>query len=212
MSLRGGLFVSKGQPGVLDRIRVEGTTRDQFVRIPDFGMPGRSAVFRPDRVRIEEADGSLLMQRETPRASFGGHVETTSWDPLHLTYFSGCTTWDSLTTPFFMAGPGFQTEELEPWQERGEIWRRLFVWFPGTIAAHASQQTFYFGNDGLQRRVDYCAEGAGGVEVANYCMEHKTFSGITLPTRRRVMRRDVKNNAAPTPILVDVSIADAAFW
>ncbi len=212
MSIRGGLFESKGHPGVLDDIRVEGTTRDQFLRIHDFVMPGRRAVFRPDRVRIEEADGSLLMQRETARNSFDGHVETTTaWDQLHLAYFSGCETWDSVTTPFFMAGSGFQTEELEPWQERGEIWRRLFVWFPETIAAHSSQQTFYFGNDGLQRRVDYCAEVAGGVEVANYCMEHKTFSGITLPTRRRVLRRDLKDNAAPAPSLLDISIFDATF-
>jgi len=212
MSIRGDLMASKGHAGTLDDIHVEGTTRDQFLQTSDFGAPGRVAIYRPDRVSLEDADGSVSMHRDEPRSSFEGHIETTLWDQLHLAYVNGYANWENFTAPFLMAGPGFQTEELAPWQENGETWRRLFVWFPQTIATHAAQQTFYFGPDGLQRRIDYCCEIAGNVEVTHYCTEHKTFSGITLPTRRRVLRRDAKGNVAPAPVLVDISIFDATFW
>jgi hypothetical protein len=212
MSIRGEFIARQGLAGILDDVRVEGSTRDQCLRITNFGSPERAAVFRPDRTCIEEANGSVLAQRDEPRASFDRHTEAPSWDPLHLAYFSGYAAWECLATPFFITGADFQTEELAPWQEDGEIWRRLFVWFPKTIATHASQQTLYFGPDGLLRRVDYCAELAGGVEVANYCTEPKAFSGITLPTRRRLLSRDLKGNVEPAPFLMEVSIFDATFW
>lgn len=212
MSIRGNLLAGKGHAGALADIRVEGTTRDQFLRTTGFGAPGCVAVYRPNHVCIEGADGSVLMQRNDPRASFEGHIETTKWDRLHLAYVNGYANWENFTAPFLMAGPGFQTEELAPWQENGETWRRLFVWFPQTIATHSSQQTFYFDPDGLPRRIDYCCEIAGGIEVSHYCTDHTNFSGITLPMRRRVLRRDAKGNVAPAPVIVDISISDATFW
>ena len=39
------------------------------------------------------------------------------WDDLHLAYFSGYAMWNYLNTPFIFALPGFQTEEIEPWDE-----------------------------------------------------------------------------------------------
>jgi hypothetical protein len=212
MSIRGEFVERKGLAGTLDDVRVEGLTRDQYVRITNFGSPGRVAVFRPDRVRIEEENGSVLAQRDEPRATFDRHTESTLWDLLDLAYFSGSAAWECFTAPFFISGAGCQTEELAPCQENGEMWRRLFVWFPKTIATHALQQTFYFGPDGLQRRVDYCDELAGGAEVANYLTERKTFSGITLPIRRRLLRRDLKGNVEPAPLLMEMSIFDAKFW
>jgi hypothetical protein len=44
--------------------------------------------------------------------------------------------WTYLTTPFAFAMDVVATEELEPWRENGEIWRRLKVTFPQSIATH----------------------------------------------------------------------------
>src|SRR3546814_4504928 len=43
------------------------------------------------------------------------------WDLLHLAYFCGYAGWNYLTTPFLFTYPGFETEEIEPWEEEGEI-------------------------------------------------------------------------------------------
>jgi hypothetical protein len=42
-----------------------------------------------------------------------------------------------------------ESEELEPWQEAGETWRRLKVHFPTDIATHSTEQTLYFDQKGL---------------------------------------------------------------
>jgi hypothetical protein len=38
--------------------------------------------------------------------------------------------WTYLPTPFLFAMDGVATEELQPWRENGEMWRRLKVTFP----------------------------------------------------------------------------------
>jgi hypothetical protein len=38
--------------------------------------------------------------------------------------------WTYLTQPFLYAYPGFEVEEIEPWEEHGELLRRLKVRFP----------------------------------------------------------------------------------
>jgi hypothetical protein len=50
--------------------------------------------------------------------------------------------WTYLTTPFAFAMDVVATEELEPWRENGEIWRRLKVTFPQSIATHTAVQIF----------------------------------------------------------------------
>ena len=66
--------------------------------------------------------------------------------------------WTYLTQPFLYSYPGFETVEIEPWEEDGETWRRLKVIFPGDIASHTREQTSYFGSDGLLRRHDYAVD------------------------------------------------------
>jgi hypothetical protein len=50
--------------------------------------------------------------------------------------------WTYLPTPFLFAMDGVATEELQPWRENGEMWRRLKVTFPHSIATHSTVQTF----------------------------------------------------------------------
>ncbi len=47
---------------------------------------------------------------------------------------------------------------------------------------------FYFDKEGLLRRQDYNVDVLGGAPSANYASEYKKFSGLVIPTRRRVYR------------------------
>jgi len=62
---------------------------------------------------------------------------------------------DVLNTPFLFAMPGVGTEEIEPWEENGETWRRLKATFPPGVATHSTVQTFYFDQTGLLKRHDW---------------------------------------------------------
>ena len=82
--------------------------------------------------------------------------------------------WTYLTTPFLYTYPGFVTEEISPWEENGEIWRRLKVTFPDNIASHTREQISFFGPDGLLRRHDYTVDILGGATGVNY-MSHSAY-------------------------------------
>src|SRR3546814_14044537 len=94
--------------------------------------------------------------------------------------------WTYLTTPFLFRLPGFTSEEVEPWDENGETWRRLKVTFPEGVPSHSTQQTFYFDQSGLLRRHDYSVEIMGGTTSANYATDHKAFDGLIRSEERRV--------------------------
>ncbi|WP_431964270.1 hypothetical protein [Actinacidiphila sp. bgisy160] len=162
-------------------------------------------IFTPDRVWIERPDGSVVAERNQPRAAFAGHVRETPWDELHLTYFAGYAVWNYLTIPFIFSEPGFSTRELEPHTENGETWRRLEVTHPDHFPTHTKVQTFYFGEDFLLRRMDYVADVVSGV-AAHYTYDMKTVEGITFPHFRRVVRRSPDGRAlisGPTSFVLD---------
>ena len=103
----------------------------------------------------------MLAERDDPRAAFAGHRPETPWDELHVAYFSGYAMWNYLTSPFLFTRPGCAVEEIEPWPEDGQAWRRPRVEYPGDIATHNRVQEFYFDGSGLLRRHDYTADGRG---------------------------------------------------
>ena len=140
-----------------------------------------------------------------------GHEVDTPWDQLQLAYFAGYAMWTYLTTPFLLAMDGVATEELQPWRENGEMWRRLKVTFPQSIATHSTVQMFYFGSDGLLRRHDYDAEVLGGSPAAHYVHEYQEFSGILVPTKRRVFGRRPDGTPAPDPLLVTIDLSEVEF-
>jgi hypothetical protein len=211
MSVDGALLARKGKAGTLKDVVVDGSTRDQFLRFTGFTAPDRRAVYRPDRVTVESLDGQVLAARDDPRAAFAGHTDSTAWDDLHLAYFVGYANWNYLTSPFLLAGEGFASEELAPWQEDREMWRRLKVTFPSHIATHSPEQTFYFDQQGLQRRVDYRAIAAGGAKIAHYTWAHEEFSGIVVPTRRSALRLAADGRVITDPPSVTIEVLDVAF-
>ena len=152
-----------------------------------------------------------MRERLAPRESFAGHAMNTPWDPLHRAYFNGYAMWTYLTTPFFMAMPGFEVAEITPWQEGGESWRGLRVRFPEAIASHSREQDFYFGPDFLLRRHDYHVDVAGGFPAAQYVSNFIEAQGIRLPGRRRAYLRGPDGQPAHDLLLVAIDLSDVVF-
>jgi hypothetical protein len=90
-------------------------------------------------------------------------------------------------------------------------WRRLKVTFPRDIATHSSVQTFHFDREGLLRRHDYDVDVLGGTPAAHYVHEYHEFSGILVPTRRRVLGRNPDGTSAPDPSIVTIDLNEVKF-
>jgi hypothetical protein len=176
----------------------------QHTEYSPFPEPGRHSVFDQGQTAIVTDGGDVIEQREHTRKTFEGHTLKTPWDAQHLIYFSGYAIWTYLTTPFLFKLPGFKTQEIEPWTEDGETWRRLKVTFPAHIETHSTEQTFYFDASGILKRHDYSVDIMGGTSSANYATEPKTIGGFVFPTRRRVYA--IGENNVPVRSRVAVAI------
>jgi hypothetical protein len=116
---------------------------------------------------------------------------------------------DLTITPFLLAQPGVEVEEIETHNEDGETWRQLSVIFPPEIPTHSARQTYYFNDKGLLQRLDYATDVAGGV-AAHYCFDHVTFDGIVVPTFRRVVKRKPEGPIIHGPTAVLIVISDVS--
>jgi hypothetical protein len=211
MAIDGDLLARKGRGGLLENVVAEGNTRHQSVHISGFTAPNKYGLYRPDRVAVETADGTVLAERSDPRPAFTSHDQDTPWDDLHLAYYCGCWCWSALTAPFLFADPDCHTEELSPWQEDGETWRRLSVILPPRVASHCAKQTVYFDRHWRQRRTDYEAALSGGTSIAQYSWAHQAFSGIRVPTLYRAVRVAPNGTVNESPTALEVEIFDARF-
>jgi hypothetical protein len=207
----GALWALKGHEGVLDDVFARASLHQERESHHPFGAPDRRSAFTPERVAIEATNGDVVEAMDQPRASFAGHTLETPWTRLQLAYFVGNAMWTYLTQPFTFALPGFETSELEPWQEKGEEWRRLHVIWPGYLATHSTEQTLYFGTDGLIRRHDYNVEISGGSEAAHYISDYTQVAGIMVPTKHRIFPRAPDNQALEEPLLVAIDVSEIAF-
>jgi hypothetical protein len=151
-------------------------------------------VFERDEVRIETESGEVTARRtHSSKAARRRWI----WDDLDVLYFFGYALWNYSLSPYLLARPGFECTEIPPWREPdGQLWRRLEVIYPPDIPTHSRQQTFYFDEKGLLRRLDYMAEVFGDfTRAAHYCYDHKEFEGLVFPTHRRVFWR--RRSGAP---------------
>ena len=154
-SITGAIWDLKGKPGLLEDVILEGETRDQRLTITPFPRAGRYATWEPYRQTIETAEGVLVDERLDPAASFAGVTRQSPWDYFQVAYFASEANWNYFAAPFILARPDFVTEETAPWHEDGQTWRSLLVTYPDTVVAHTTQQTYYFDDAGLLRRLDY---------------------------------------------------------
>lgn len=210
--LNGGvLWPLKHQQGVLDDVHVRVDLRKEWASHWPFGAPNLRTSFQPHRVAIETTEGQTVEELLQPRDSFKSHSVETRWSRLQLAYFAGYAMWTYLNTPFLFALDGVMTEEVEPWRENGETWRRLKVTFPPNIASHSTVQTFYFDAEGLLQRHDYNTEVSGGTPAAHYVYQHEEFSGILVPTKRRVLGRGADGTSIPDPLIVSIDLSEVEF-
>jgi hypothetical protein len=208
LSFRGPMLTNKGWEGALEHVVVSVDPHVQRALLGTFTAPDRRGLFTGDRVAIETTQGSLIDLRFNPREAFLHRDVDTPWDAPDLAYFTGCAMWTSLTVPFLLNEPGFVTEELAPWEEDGETWRRLRVAFPDRIACQSRDQVFYFGPDGLLRRHDYSIDMVAGVPTADYTDDHRVFGGISFPTLRRAVRRLADGLTVPEPAFFAIDISN----
>lgn len=188
----GGPFWSLHEaPGIFERTEAEVDVRTQRTVLSDYTGPGLKGIFTPGHVSIVDEDGRVVQERHNPLASFDGFGIDTPWDPLHLLFFGGYALWHYLTTPHALTLPGVEVRELEPRQPALDPrpglsggWRRLGVTFPDGITAHSKEQTYYFDEDSLQRRMDYQPKVTGDIPTVHMLERHREFSGLVFATRR----------------------------
>jgi hypothetical protein len=207
----GALWALKGQAGVLDDVVVTASLHEERVSHRPFGAADRHSAFTPERVAIENGDATVLEALDQPRSSFAGHAFETPWSTLQLAYFVGTAMWTYLTQPFTFKLPGFETSELEPWDESGQQWRRLRVAWPGNLATHSSEQTLYFDRDGLLARHDYEVEVSGGTPAAHYVSDYDEVAGIRVPTKHRIFPRGPDGESLAEPLVVSIDLSEIAF-
>ena len=210
--IQGGvLWPLKGQAGVLDDVVVTASLHEERASHSPFGAADRHSSFTPERVAIETTDGTVVEALDQPRASFAGHTLETPWSMLQLAYFVGYAMWTYLTQPFSFTMPGFQTSELEPWDEADQRWRRLRVVWPSYLATHNTEQTLYFGDDGLLTRHDYDVEISGNTSAAHYVSDYEDVAGIRLPTKHRIFPRGPDGQSLAEPLIVSIDLSEITF-
>lgn len=140
MAVGGGIFAAKRNPGLQNDVTYRIQTHEERVAIDRFSAPDRRVNIVPSRLTLETLSGDLIEARDDPRSAFAGQTEESPWDSLHVAYFTSYALWTYLNLPFLYTWPGFVTEDVGPWHENGEEWRRLKATFPETVASHSVEQ------------------------------------------------------------------------
>ncbi|MDQ0561706.1 hypothetical protein QO004_003506 [Rhizobium mesoamericanum] len=211
-NIGGVMWHVKGWPGAYLDTHTMVTTKEPHTEFTPFLKAGQHSVWEPNETSVVADNGDVVSRVSALRSSFDGHTLMTQWNEHQLVYFSGYAMWTYLTTPFLLRLPGFESSEIEPWEEGGETWRRLKVTFPASVPSHSTEQTFYFGADGLLRRHDYSVEIMGGTASANYASDYQTINGIVFPMKRRVYstRADNRPNLDRVAVSIDIISIEAA--
>lgn len=208
LSIGGTLFGNAGHAREFKDVTAEGATRTQSLRFTGITGGERSGSFQPDAITIEKLDGEVLQTWSNPVAAFAEAGSPALADELHLVFFCGVAIWSYLTIPFLLAHPDVVIEELSPWQQSTETWRRLRAQFPPHLITLASEQILYFDQSALQRRADH---ELFGMKVAHSSWAHDNFGGIVVPTLRRIQAVQPDGTVIAKPVLMDVEIFDAVF-
>jgi hypothetical protein len=77
--------------------------------------------------------------------------------------------------------------------------------------AYAREAVMYFGGDGLLRRTDFDIVCGETIRLVAYSSAHQSFSGLTVPTLYRTVRRTASGAALERKPVLDVEIFDVAF-
>src|SRR6202046_5263786 len=205
-SITGAIWFVKGKGDFLKKIVLTVETGKERVTV-EFPGQNRRAIFEPNRIAIETADGILIEALDNPEESFAGQQRETPWNDFHVIYFVGEALWTYLNTPFLYTHEGFTSEEISSIQVENETWRRLKVTFPDNVKSHTREQISCFGPDGLLRRHDYTVEILGGATGLNYASNYRDVDGIIVPAKRRVYAYEGDYQVVKEPLLVAIDMA-----
>jgi hypothetical protein len=209
LNCAGVLWSMKQQPGIVDDIYVTSHLKKEFTSHYPFINKDWHTSFEPERIAIENSKGEVIEELSNPRKSFSGHITETPWSRLQVAYFTGYAMWTYFNAPFNFAGSDYSVQELEPWEENGEVFRRLEVTFPEQVATHSTVQTFYIDKDGLIKRHDYSVDVSGGSTAAHYLSDYVEVQGIKIATKRRVyVRLEDNTPLSPEPLLVSIDLSE----
>jgi hypothetical protein len=206
-AITGGIWYVKGKGDFLKNVILTIDTKKEHVTV-DFPGQNKRAIFQPDRVVIETADGTLIEARDDPKKSFAGQLRESPWDDIHVTYFVGEALWTYLNTPFLYTHEGFATEEIPSIQVEGETWRRLKVTFLDNVKSHTREQISCFGPDFLLRRHDYTVDILGGATGLNHASDYRNVDGIIVPVTRRVYAYEGGYQLVKEPLLVAIDMGE----
>jgi hypothetical protein len=207
LMLDGSLVEPLKGPHSLKEIVAEGDFASRSIRISGFSDAGGAWGFFPDFVTIQHDDGAFVgARREAAPRPFRNPK-----DEPELVYLCGLSIWSCVTAPLAMLVDDGQTEDLGAWFEHGETWRRLRVRAPEGALAYASEAVMYFGAEGLLRRTDFDIVCGDTIRLVAYSSAYQAFSGVTVPTLYRTLRRSASGGALEKRPLLDIEIFDLAF-
>ena len=202
----------KGHAGAVDDVHFTAALHQQQVNYHPLFAEGLRSEFTPGRVALVDGNDNVVEELLDPRDSFKGHTLTTPWTRLQLVYFSSYALWNYLTAPFNFLMPGMLANELEPWQEKGQTWRRLEMIYPDNMARHSKRQVYYFSPQGRIDRLDYWPEVLANAPASQIIGEYKEFSGIKVGTRRGIYGLNEADNSYQTdPVLISIDVVDVRY-
>jgi hypothetical protein len=189
IEVRGKLCEARGWRGMVPKSKLLLSLRDQRTMILLPEGEGR-LIMQPELVAQLDGQGLELSSLAHPRRTILQDEVTENWDVLRTAYFIGSVIRHAVTAPFLYTQPGFETEELEPWSEAGEVWRVLKVNFPANFEWPVQSQVAYYGSDGLLRKLWNISDVLGGMELVEYVTSYERVDGIMVATSREVFASD----------------------
>jgi hypothetical protein len=118
-SISGAIWYVKSKGDFLKIVVLTAETRNERVTV-DFPGQDKRAIFEPNRIVIETADGTLTEARDNPEESFEGQQRETPWNDIHVVYFVGEALWTYLNTPFLYSTKASQMRRLRRFKSRAK--------------------------------------------------------------------------------------------
>lgn len=207
LMLHGSLVAPLEAAHSLKEIVAEGDLASRSIRISGFSDAGGAWGFYPDFVTIQQDDGAFI---GTPREAAPRPFQTPK-DEAELVYLCGLSIWSCMTAPILLLGADTVAEELGGWSEHGQALHRLKVNAAQGALAYSREAVMYFDDDGLLRRTDFDVTCGETLPLAAYSSAHQSFSGLTMPTLHRVVRRAPSGGPPQGRPVLDIEIFDAVF-
>lgn len=204
VSANGLAFTLKRRPA-FERALVECDIHRPFCRLTPIGRrPDVCGVLDGQDVRLEDASGAVMAQRESARMFFPFGRRTFWWDDMDMAWFACYAFWNYFTLPRLLLNPDITWSELAAGHLKAE--------FPAHIPTHCPTQHFRFDTiSGLLIRHDYTAAVVAPVaHAANVVLRHSQQAGLCYVAERRVTPIGFRNRALSGPVLIHILVHDFA--